>query len=194
MSWRWVGGVPAYLPPLFLRKKQAMSTTRVRSTTAHMVPMNQPLVEMVRWWTGSAEDETVKGHYTLAYFWITSPSRTEDTDLLASQSGSNVIATNNYMSCAEFQGTDTVTAHVLHQSLIQTVFILSPGNCVWIMSSKMLALSSNLLVMRRTVYTVPGLSPSIMWKLWEVFTASEIRQLPSPTQPSTRSAQAASRY
>lgn len=39
------GGVPAYLPPLFLRTKQAMSATRVRSATAHMVPMNQPWLE-----------------------------------------------------------------------------------------------------------------------------------------------------
>lgn len=67
--------------------------------------------------------------------------------------------------------------------------LLSPLTRVWITSSKMLALSSSLLAMRRTVYTAPGLSPSITWKLWEVFTASEIRQLPSP---SARSAQAAS--
>lgn len=46
MSCRWGdGGVPAYLPPLFLRKKQAMRAMRVRSATAHMVPMNQPWVE-----------------------------------------------------------------------------------------------------------------------------------------------------
>lgn len=46
MSWRWGGGgVPAYLPPWFFRTKQAMSATRVRRATAHMVPMNHPWVE-----------------------------------------------------------------------------------------------------------------------------------------------------
>lgn len=54
----------------------------------------------------------------------------------------------------------------------------------------MLALSNSLLAMRRTVYSVPGLSPSIKWKVWEEFTA-EICQIPSPTQPSTRSLHAA---
>lgn len=72
--------------------------------------------------------------------------------------------------------------------------LLSPVARVSITSSKILALSSSLLAMRRTVYTVPDSSPSIMWKLWEAFTASEIRQFPSPTQPSTESAQAASLY
>lgn len=39
------GGVPAYLPPAFLRTKQTMSATKVRSAAAHMVPMTQPSVE-----------------------------------------------------------------------------------------------------------------------------------------------------
>lgn len=53
------------------------------------------------------------------------------------------------------------------------------------MSSKRLALSSSPLAMRRMVYTAPGLSPSITWKLWEVFTAAEILQLPSPWSAQT---------
>lgn len=63
--------------------------------------------------------------------------------------------------------------------------LLSPLTWVWIMSSKMLALSSSPLAMRRMVYTAPGLRPSIMWKLCEVFTASEILQLPSPWSAQT---------
>lgn len=61
MSCRWGGGgVPAYLPPLFLRTKQAMSTTRVRSATAHMVPMNQPWVEKSLRWPTAAENQNGK--------------------------------------------------------------------------------------------------------------------------------------
>lgn len=56
----------------------------------------------------------------------------------------------------------------------------SPLTRVWITSSKMLALSSSPLATSRTVYTAPGCSPSITWKLCDVFTASEIHQLPSP--------------
>ena len=61
MSCRWVGGgVPAYFPPLFLRTKQAMSATRVRSATAHMVPMNQPWVEKSLRWPTAAENKNSK--------------------------------------------------------------------------------------------------------------------------------------
>lgn len=61
MSCRWGGGgVPAYLPPLFLRTKQAMSATRVRSATAHMVPMNQPWVEKSLCWPSAPENKNSK--------------------------------------------------------------------------------------------------------------------------------------
>lgn len=62
MSRRWFGdGVPAYLPPLFLLTKQAMSATRVRSTTAHMVPMIQPWVEMSLRWPSAPEKQNQDG-------------------------------------------------------------------------------------------------------------------------------------
>lgn len=57
MSCRWGGSIPAYLPPLFLRTKQAMSATRVRSATAHMVPITQPWVEKLLCWLAIPEDK-----------------------------------------------------------------------------------------------------------------------------------------
>lgn len=39
--------IPAYIPPLFLVTKQAISATKVSSATAHMIPMNQLLVEIL---------------------------------------------------------------------------------------------------------------------------------------------------
>lgn len=59
-------GVPAYLPPLFLRTKQAMSTTRVRSATAHMVPMNHPWVEKSLRWPSAAVERNRKEAETLS--------------------------------------------------------------------------------------------------------------------------------
>lgn len=76
-------------------------------------------------------------------------------------------------------------------------YSLLPLTLVCITSSKILALSSRDLAKRRTVYTVPGSSPSIKWKFLEVFTASEILQLPSPTgfaQPSCDISQASSTW
>lgn len=39
--------IPAYFPLLFLVTKQAIRTTRVSNATAHMIPMNQVLDEIV---------------------------------------------------------------------------------------------------------------------------------------------------
>lgn len=47
-------------------------------------------------------------------------------------------------------------------------------------SSKMLGTSPLCEACSRTVYTVPGLSPSTRWKPLDVFKASESCQIPSP--------------
>lgn len=47
-------------------------------------------------------------------------------------------------------------------------------------SSKMLGTSTLCEACSRTVYTVPGLSPSTRWKPLDVFKASESCQIPSP--------------
>lgn len=81
MSCRWRGGgVPAYLPPLFRRTKQAMSVTRVRRATAHRVPMTQPWVEKLLCWLSTPEkrnsrDTEVKDRPNAAdYLSMTIPS------------------------------------------------------------------------------------------------------------------------
>lgn len=86
MSCRLGGGVPAYLPPLFLRTKQAMSATRVSSATAHMVPMNQPWVEKSLRWPTAPENKNGKGTqssthrlHTSTYLSMTVPSSTPHT-------------------------------------------------------------------------------------------------------------------
>lgn len=56
-SCRCGDGVPAYLPPLFFRRKQAMTTTRVSSATAHMVPIIQPWVEKLLSWLAAPENK-----------------------------------------------------------------------------------------------------------------------------------------
>lgn len=95
MSRRWVGGgVPAYLPPLFLLTKQAMSTTSVRSATAHMVPMNQPWVEKsLRWPTAPGNKSSRGGQElnnllnTVVYLRMTVPSSTPHTTLSLTENG-----------------------------------------------------------------------------------------------------------
>lgn len=57
------GGVPAYLPPWFLRIKQTVRTMSVRSATAHMVPMNQPLVDMLLGWPAAPADKMTNNHF-----------------------------------------------------------------------------------------------------------------------------------
>lgn len=64
--------------------------------------------------------------------------------------------------------------------VISSTFFSSPLALVLITSSNILELSTQLLVKRRTVYSVPGSSPSMMWKVLEEFSASDIFQLPSP--------------
>lgn len=88
MSCRLGGGVPAYLPPLFLRTKQAMSATRVSSATAHMVPMNQPWVEKSLRWPTAPENKNGKGTqssthrlHTSTYLSMTVPSSAPHTTL-----------------------------------------------------------------------------------------------------------------
>lgn len=50
ISCRRGGGVPAYLPPMFRRTKQAMSAMRTSSAAAHTVPMIQLWVEKPLCW------------------------------------------------------------------------------------------------------------------------------------------------
>lgn len=242
MSRRWFGdGVPAYLPPLFLLTKQAMSATRVRSTTAHMVPMIQPWVEMSLRWPSAPEKQNQDGElkdqcvfeydsplkpssYNFIFDWkqnnmmdsslrgcshiiFDTPYNTISSERIFDRRKTKTNAQRrrenkyNHIHHSQYQFINDmpvllwqVTSQITKLHRLWHLSLLSPLTWVWITSSKMLALSSSLLAMRRTVYTAPGWSPSITWKLWEVLTASEIRQLPSPTQPSTRSAQAASLY
>lgn len=232
MSCSWGGGgVPAYLPPLFLHTKQAMSTTNVRTVTAHRVPINQPRVEKLvcfplstpgnkttaeqssktdfpHTWGSQAplacymqlfwKQKTIMDsslRMSSCHSWLTYPSA-----LMLCLFSKNIrweqkckhANINSHIHRSQYHFVNKVPVSLLQlwreiTTIYQKgqVFLLSPLTWVWIISSKMLALSSNPLAMRRTVYTAPGLSPSITWKLWEVFTASEILQLPSP---STRSA------
>lgn len=81
----------------------------------------------------------------------------------------------------EMRKKETKTILVCISVISETVFS-SPLTLVLITSSKILELSTQLLVIRRTVYSVPGSSPSMMWKVLEEFSASDIFQLPSPTR------------
>lgn len=74
---------------------------------------------------------------------------------------------------------DDFSLHVCH---LGDYMFSSPLALVLITSSKILELSTQLFVIRRTVYSVPGSSPSMMWKVLEEFSMSDIFQLPSPTQ------------
>lgn len=49
---QWIWGnttVPGYLPPRLLLMKQTTSRMRTMRATAHIIPMNQPWVEMSTW-------------------------------------------------------------------------------------------------------------------------------------------------
>lgn len=71
ISCRWGGGgVPAYLPPMFLRTKQAMSAMRTSSTTAHMVPMIQLCVEKPLCWLSTPGKKRKKKSYQPSTFHV----------------------------------------------------------------------------------------------------------------------------
>lgn len=92
-----------------------------------------------------------------------------------------IILSQDVARTFDEMGKEETKTILLWISVISETTLPSPLALVLITSSKILELSTQLLVIRRTVYSVPGSSPSMMWKVLEEFSASEIFQLPSPT-------------